>query len=45
MEKVWGYEYPGASRTLDMHIASLRKKLNGYAGRIRTIRNVGYIVE
>ena len=42
LENVWGYEYEGESRTLDMHIKRLRQKL-GYAGEhIKTIRNVGY---
>lgn len=42
MKAVWGYEYEGESRTLDMHIRSLRQKL-GAAGRyIKTVRNIGY---
>lgn len=42
MERIWGYDYSGSSRTLDMHIKTLRQKL-GDAGRcIQTIRNVGY---
>lgn len=44
MERVWdGYE--SESRTLDMHIKSLRKKLGASAGMIRTMRGVGYIAE
>ena len=44
MERVWdGYE--SESRTLDMHIKSLRKKLGTSAGMIRTMRGVGYIAE
>lgn len=42
LASVWGYDFAGESRTLDMHIKTLRRKL-GPAGRhIRTIRNVGY---
>ena len=44
MERVWdGYE--SESRTLDMHIKSLRKKLGDSASMIRTMRGVGYIAE
>lgn len=44
LENVWGYEYEGESRTLDMHIKTLRQKL-GEAGRyIVTIRNVGFVL-
>ena len=39
---VWGYDYEGESRTLDMHIKSLRQKLNSASEHIVTIRNVGY---
>jgi two-component system alkaline phosphatase synthesis response regulator PhoP len=42
LETVWGYDYEGESRTLDMHIKSLRKKLGSASGHIKTIRNVGY---
>ena len=42
MERVWGYDFEGESRTVDMHIKTLRQKL-GEAGKlIVTIRNVGY---
>lgn len=43
--KVWGAEYEGESRTLDMHIKTLRKKLGEAGGRIKTVRNVGYKLE
>jgi two-component system alkaline phosphatase synthesis response regulator PhoP len=43
--KVWGEEYEGESRTLDMHIKTLRKKLGEEGKRIKTIRNVGYKLE
>lgn len=42
IETVWGYDYEGESRTLDMHIKSLRKKLGVASEHIKTIRNVGY---
>lgn len=42
MEKIWGYNYIGESRTLDIHISSLRQKLGTCAECIKTIRNVGY---
>jgi len=42
LETVWGYDFEGESRTLDMHIKSLRKKLGIAGEHIKTIRNVGY---
>lgn len=45
MDRVWGMDYEGESRTIDMHIKTLRKKLGNYGNRIKTIRNVGYLVE
>lgn len=45
LEKVWGYDYAGESRTVDMHIKSLRQKLNQGSEHIKTIRNVGYKLE
>ena len=45
MDYVWGTDFMGESRTLDMHIKTLRKKRGEYGDIIRTIRNVGYIVE
>jgi len=42
MDTVWGYGYEGESRTLDMHIRSLRQKLGSAGVYIQTIRNVGY---
>lgn len=40
--KVWGYHFEGESRTLDVHIGSLRHKLGERGKLIETIRNVGY---
>lgn len=45
MEYVWGIDFEGESRTLDMHIKTLRQKLGDYGSRIRTIRSVGYVIE
>ena len=45
MDKIWGINYEGESRTLDMHVKTLRKKLGEYGKRIRTVRNVGYVIE
>jgi len=42
LETVWGYDFEGESRTLDMHIKSLRQKLGMAGGHIKTVRNVGY---
>lgn len=45
MDRIWGINYEGESRTLDMHIKTLRQKLGDYGNRIRTVRNVGYVIE
>ncbi len=45
MDHVWGSYYEGESRTIDMHIKTLRQKLGDYGGRIKTVRNVGYMFE
>ena len=42
LEKIWGYHFEGESRTLDVHIGSLRHKLGEKGKCIETIRNVGY---
>lgn len=41
---VWGTDFAGESRTLDMHIKTLRKKLGEEGSLIQTIRNVGYMI-
>lgn len=43
MDRVWGTTYEGESRTLDMHIKTLRKKLGPAGEKIKTVRNVGSI--
>ena len=42
MERVWGTDYCGESRTVDMHIRTLRQKLGSYGAAIETVRGVGY---
>jgi len=39
--EVWGRRWPGADRTLDVHVATLRTKL-GRPGMVATVRGVGY---
>ncbi|MGN0160095.1 MAG: response regulator transcription factor [Lachnospiraceae bacterium] len=45
MEHVWGTDYEGESRTVDMHIKTLRQKLKGAGEHIKTVRNVGYLID
>lgn len=45
MEKVWGVDYLGETRTVDMHIRTLRQKLGKYGELIGTVRGVGYRLE
>lgn len=45
MDKVWGTDFEGESRTVDMHIKTLRQKLGKSASCIKTVRNVGYKIE
>ena len=42
METVWGFAFTGETRTVDMHIKTLRKKLGAAGSLIETVRNVGY---
>ena len=43
--RVWNTEYMGETRTVDMHIRTLRQKLGNYGSLIETVRNVGYRLE
>jgi DNA-binding response OmpR family regulator len=43
LDRVWGLAFPGGTRTVDMHVASLRRKL-GRPELVRTVRGVGYKV-
>jgi DNA-binding response OmpR family regulator len=42
LSEVWGYDYFGGTRTVDVHIRRLRAKLGEHEGLIGTVRNVGY---
>ena len=42
---IWGMDYCGETRTVDMHIRTLRQKLGPYGAMIETVRNVGYRLE
>ncbi|HOD93454.1 MAG TPA: response regulator transcription factor [Clostridia bacterium] len=44
LERVWGYDYSGETRTVDVHIRTLRKKLGKKGNIIITVRGVGYII-
>lgn len=44
LENIWGYGFDGETRTVDVHVRSLRQKLGDSAGIIDTVRGVGYIV-
>lgn len=45
MDKVWGVDFEGESRTVDMHIKTLRQKLGQSGALIKTVRNVGYKID
>jgi two-component system alkaline phosphatase synthesis response regulator PhoP len=42
LEKIWGYDFDGETRTVDVHIRTLRQKLGEAGDFIDTIRGVGY---
>lgn len=44
LDRVWGIDFEGESRTLDMHIKTLRQKLKEEGSQIKTVRNVGYVM-
>lgn len=44
LDRIWGTDFEGESRTLDMHIKTLRQKLGEAGSMIKTVRNVGYIL-
>lgn len=44
MRFVWGVDFEGESRTVDMHIKTLRQKLGECGKQIHTIRGVGYSI-
>ena len=45
MEEVWSTDYCGETRTVDMHIRTLRQKLGRFGEMIKTVRGVGYRLE
>ncbi len=45
LDEIWGIDYYGETRTVDMHIKSLRAKLGNAGKIIKTIRNIGYKCE
>ena len=45
LSSIWKSDYLGQTRTVDMHIRTLRKKLGSFASLIGTVRNVGYRLE
>ncbi|MGN0172075.1 MAG: response regulator transcription factor [Acutalibacteraceae bacterium] len=42
LNRIWGYDFGGETRTVDMHIKTLRRKLGEAGNRIETVRGVGY---
>ncbi len=42
LEDIWGYNFDGETRTVDVHVRSLRQKLGKAGDRIETVRGVGY---
>jgi two-component system, OmpR family, alkaline phosphatase synthesis response regulator PhoP len=44
LERVWGYSYAEGTRTVDVHVRRLREKLPGIAGRLITVKSLGYRV-
>ena len=45
MSIIWGSDFIGETRTVDVHVGTLRTKLGQYGDRIRTVRGVGYRLE
>ena len=42
LERIWGYSFDGESRTVDVHVRTLRQKLGPAGGLIETVRGIGY---
>ena len=42
LDRIWGYEFSGETRTVDVHIRHIRQKLGDDAAMIETVRGVGY---
>ncbi len=45
LDRLWGYEYDGDTRIVDVHIFKIREKLKPYGIKIKTIRGIGYMLE
>ena len=45
LNRVWGYDYTGESRTVDVHVGTLRQKLGRIGEHIETVRGVGYRIQ
>lgn len=44
LNKIWGYSFDGESRTVDVHIRTLRRKLGDAGKIIKTVRGIGYMI-
>jgi two-component system phosphate regulon response regulator PhoB len=42
LNNVWGYDYFGTTRTVDVHVRRLREKLGPYADHLQTVKGYGY---
>ena len=42
LEEIWGYDFDGETRTVDVHVRTLRQKLGEAGNLIETVRGVGY---
>ena len=42
LDSVWGYDYYGETRTVDVHVGQLRRKISDSGVRIETVRGIGY---
>jgi two-component system alkaline phosphatase synthesis response regulator PhoP len=42
LQQVWGYDYGGETRTVDVHVGTLRQKLGDCSGYVETVRGIGY---
>ena len=42
LEDIWGYDFDGETRTVDVHVRTLRQKLGDAGEQIQTVRGVGY---
>ncbi|QHI72426.1 response regulator [Aminipila terrae] len=45
LERIWGYDFDGETRTVDVHLRTLRQKLGDSGQNIETIRGVGYLIK